>query len=123
MSHNHIVRVHASFRNTLEFLHDLSLTTKVNCLHKTSHLFYQYQEDTHKLEEHMWEAGQLKDASMQRLEGANTLHQIEEALVELNHRAAAQHVCMERGHSNWKGGDVMKWSLDTYYTVMTNVSK
>ena len=33
------------FESTLEFLHDLSLTTKVHRFHKTSHLFFQYQED------------------------------------------------------------------------------
>ena len=44
----------------------------------------------------MWEAGQLKEASMQQLEGANTLHRIGEALVELNCRAATQQVhCYE----------------------------
>ena len=47
----------------------------------------QYQEEVHKIEEHMWEASQLKDASARRLEGANTLNRIEEAAEELDHRA------------------------------------
>ena len=47
----------------------------------------------------MWEASQIKDASVWRLEGANTLHWIEEALVELNHRAVTQQVHTECGHS------------------------
>ena len=87
------------FKSELEFLHDLSLTTEVHCFHETSHLFFQYQEDIWKLEEHMWEAGQMRDARAQWLEGANALHRIEEALAELNCRVAAQQVHMERGHS------------------------
>ena len=83
----------------LEFTHNLFLTTKVTCFCEASHLFFQYQEDICKLEEHMWDAGQLKDASGHRLEGANVLHRIEEALVELNCRAVARQVCMEHGFS------------------------
>ena len=58
-----------------------------------------------------------------RLEGANTLDRIEAAAEELDHRAVPQQVRTERGRSTWKGGDVMEQSQDTYYTVMTNVSK
>ena len=49
----------------------------------------------------MWEAGQLKDASARRLEGANALGRIEAALQELDHRMAVQgqHVRTERGRS------------------------
>ena len=49
----------------------------------------------------MWEAGQLKDASARRLEGANTLSRIEAALQELDHRMAVrgQHIRMEHGRS------------------------
>ena len=43
-----------------------------------------YQEEIHKIEEHMWEAGQLQDASARRLEGANTLDRIEAAAEELD---------------------------------------
>ena len=68
------------FDTASEFLHDLSLTTEVTCFHECSHLFFQYQEEICKLEEHMWEAGQLKDTSACRLEGANALHRIEEAV-------------------------------------------
>ena len=58
-----------------------------------------YHEDICKLKGHMWEAGQLKDASAHRLEGANALHRIEEALVELNHRAVGQQALTECGGS------------------------
>ena len=70
----------------LDFLHDLSLTAEVSHFRETSQLFAQYQEDIHKIEVRMWEAGQMKDSSARRLEGANALHRIKEALVEVNHR-------------------------------------
>ena len=49
----------------------------------------------------MWEAGQLKDTSARRLEGANALNRIEVALQELDHRMTVQqeHVHTERGRS------------------------
>ena len=49
----------------------------------------------------MWEAGQLKDTSARRLEGANALARIEAALQELDHRMAQRerHVRTERGRS------------------------
>ena len=60
-----------------------------------------YQEEIRKIEERMWEAGQLKDASARRLEGANTLNRIEAAIQELDHRMAVQeeHVRTEHGRS------------------------
>ena len=51
------------------------------------------------MEEHMWEAGQLKDASARRLEGANTLDRIKAAAEELDRRAVPRQVHTERGHS------------------------
>ena len=80
-----------------------------------------YQEEVRKIKEYMWEAGQLKDASAHRLEGANTLDRIEAAVEELDHRAEQR--CMEHGHSTWKGGDVTEQFVNTYYMVMTNISK
>ena len=76
----------AHFELALDFIHNLSLMAEVSHFRKTSRLFTQYQEDIHKLKVHMWEAGQMKDTSAQRLEGANALHRIEEALVEINRR-------------------------------------
>ena len=91
----------ACFDNVLEYIHDLSLTVEVARFQEASHLFFVYQEEIRKIEEHMWEAGQLKDASACRLEGANTLNRIEEALQELDHQMTVrqEHVCTERGHS------------------------
>ena len=87
------------FNVTLNCLHNLSLTAEVSRFHETSHLFTQYQEDICKLEVRMWEARQMKDASARRLEGANALHRIEEALVKINHRQQRRQPLTERGCS------------------------
>ena len=79
------------FESALEHIGDLSLTAEVTRYREASRLFFQYQEEIRKIEEHLWQAGQLKDASGHRLEGANTLHRIEEALVDLDHRSQVRH--------------------------------
>ena len=89
----------AHFELALDFIHDLSLTAEVTHYCETSHLFAQYQEDIHKLEVHMWEDRQMKDASVRRLEGANALHRIEEVLVEINCRQQERQPLTERGRS------------------------
>ena len=91
----------AHFDNVLEYIHDLSLTTEVTRFQEASRLFFTYQEEIRKIEERMREAGQLKDASARRLEGANALSRIETALQELDHHMAVQgqHVRTERGRS------------------------
>ena len=48
------------FELALEHIGDLSLTAKVTCYHEASRLFFQYQEEIRKIEECMWQAGQLK---------------------------------------------------------------
>ena len=91
----------ARFDNALEYIRDLSLTVEVARFQEASRLFFVYQEEICKIEERMWEAGQLKDASARRLEGANALNRIEAALQELDHRMAVrgEHVRTERGRS------------------------
>ena len=91
----------ARFHNALEYIHDLSLTAEVEQFQEASHLFFNYQEEFHKIEERMWEAGQLKDASTRRLEGTNMLNRIEAVLQELDHRMTLWqgHVRTERGGS------------------------
>ena len=79
------------FESALEHIGDLSLTAEVTRYREASRLFFQYQEDIHKIKVCMCEAGQLKDASGHRLEGANALHRIEEALVDLDHRLRVRH--------------------------------
>ena len=87
------------FDLALDFIHNLSLTAEVSRFCETLRLFTQYQEDIWKLEVHMWEAGQMKDASARRLEGANTLHRIEGALVGINHRQQRRQLFTECGCS------------------------
>ena len=84
------------FESALEHIGDLSLTAEVTCYRKASRLFFQFQEEICKIEVRMWEAGQLKDASGRRLEGANALHRIEEALVDLHRRSRVHHGNMRR---------------------------
>ena len=89
------------FDNALQYIHDLLLTAEVARFQEASHLFFNYLEEIRKIEEHMWGAGQLKDTSARRLEGANALNSIEAALQELDLRMAVQqeHVRMEHGRS------------------------
>ena len=79
------------FESALKHIGDLSLTAEVTRYHEASRLFFQYQEEMRKIEERLWQAGQLKDTSGRRLEGANALHSIEEALEELNRRSRVHH--------------------------------
>ena len=79
------------FESALEHIGDLSLTAEVTCYREASRLFFQYQEEIRKIEVRLWEAGQLKDASGRRLEGANALHRIEEALLDLDRRSRVRH--------------------------------
>ena len=89
------------FDNALNHIHDLSLIAEVARYHEASRLFHLYQEEIHKIEERMWEAGQLQDASARRLEGANALYRIEEVAEELDRRAVPRQVRThtERGRS------------------------
>ena len=89
----------APFYNALEHIHDLSLTAEVTHFHEASRIFFVYQEEVCKIKEHMWEAGQLKDVSARRLEGANTLDRIKAAAEELDRRAVPQQVRTEHGCS------------------------
>ena len=79
------------FESALEHIGDLSLIAEVTRYCETSRLFFQYQEEIRKIEERLWQAGQMKDASGRRLEGANALHRIEEALVDLDRRTRVRH--------------------------------
>ena len=79
------------FESALEHIGDLSLTAEVTRYREASCLFFQYQEEIRKIKEHLWQAGQLKDASGRRLKGANALHRIEEALVDLDRRSRVRH--------------------------------
>ena len=79
------------FKSALEHIGDLSLTAEVTHYCEASRLFFQYQEEIRKIKVRLWEASQLKDVSGRRLEGANALHRIEEALVDLDRRSRVRH--------------------------------
>ena len=49
------------FESTLEHIGDLSLTAEVTRYREASRLFFQYQEEIRKIDERLWQAGQLKD--------------------------------------------------------------
>ena len=91
----------ARFDNALDRIHDLSLIAEVARFREVSRLFHMYQEEIRKVEERMWEAGQLQDASAWRLEGANALDRIEAAAEELDQRAVPrqERARTERGRS------------------------
>ena len=91
----------ARFNNALDRIHDLSLIPEVACFCEVSCLFHMYQEEIRKVEECMWEVGQLQDASARRLEGANALDRIEAAAEELDQRAVPrqERERTERGRS------------------------
>ena len=95
----------ARFDNALNHIHDLSLIAEVARYREASHLFHMYQEEVRRIEEHMWEAGQLQDASARRLEGANALDRIEAAAEELDRRAVLrqERECTERGRLSRSG--------------------
>ena len=80
-------------------IHNLSLIAEVTRYREASRLFHLYQEEIRKIEERMWEAGQLQDASARRLEGANALYRVEEAAEELDRRAVSRQERTERGRS------------------------
>ena len=79
------------FESTLKHIGNLSLTAEVMRYREASCLFFQYQEEIHKIEDRLWQAGQLKDTSGCRLEGANVLYRIDEALVDLDCRSRVHH--------------------------------
>ena len=62
------------FDNALNHIHDLSLIAEVARYREASRLFHLYQEEIRKIEERMWEAGQLQDASARRLEEIGRAH-------------------------------------------------
>jgi hypothetical protein len=75
----------------LEQLHDRSLMAKVHRFSQCNLLAIDYAEDIHKIKERMWEAGMMRDVSLRRLEGANTLAWIKERWWQTEVRTLRQH--------------------------------
>ena len=62
---------------TLEHIHDRSLTAEVHRFRECNIMAAKYAEDIRKIEERMWEAGIMRDASIRRLEAANALGRLD----------------------------------------------
>ena len=60
---------------------------EVHCFREAGRIVAQYEEDIRRLEVRKWEAGCLQDASIRRLESANTLERLDRAQVERHERA------------------------------------
>ena len=71
------------FDEALSFLHDHSLTAEVHHYHKARMLEASYKADIKKLEDCMWAAGTMKEASVCCLEQANALAHIKVGVAEL----------------------------------------
>ena len=71
------------FDESLSFLHDRLLMAEVHQYHEAGMLEANYKADTKKLEDCMWAAGIMKEASVQCLEPANALAHIKVGVAEL----------------------------------------
>jgi hypothetical protein len=72
-----------AFDNALTFIHDHALIAEVYRFCQASMAITQYQHNIEQIQECMWEAGALMEASTRRIEGANAINQIEDATEEL----------------------------------------
>jgi hypothetical protein len=72
-----------AFDDALTLIHDRALIAEVHHFHQSSMAIIQYQHDIELIQERMWEAGALMEAAARRLEGANSINRIEDAMEEL----------------------------------------
>jgi transposase InsO family protein len=72
-----------TFDEALTFIHDRVLIAEVYRFRQASMAVTQYQCNIEQIQEHMWEAGALMEGAARRLEGANTINRIEDAMDEL----------------------------------------
>jgi hypothetical protein len=70
------------FNAALELIHDCSSIAEVYRFRQSSMAVTQYQCDIERIQECMWEAGALMEASARCLEGANLITQIENTVDE-----------------------------------------
>jgi hypothetical protein len=75
-----------AFDEALTFIHDCALVAEVYRFRQSSMAITQYQRDIELIQERMWEAGALMEAAARRLEGANSINRIEDAMEELRRR-------------------------------------
>ena len=71
------------FDKALSFLHNHSLTAEVHRYREAGMLEVSYKADIKKLEDRMWAAGMMKEASVCHLERANALARIEVGVAKL----------------------------------------
>jgi DNA-binding LytR/AlgR family response regulator len=72
-----------AFDNVLMFIHDHALIAEVYRFCQASMAVTQFQRNIEQIQEHMWQAGALMEAAARRLEGANSINWIEDAMEEL----------------------------------------
>jgi hypothetical protein len=71
------------FDNALMFIHDRALIAEVYRFCQASMAVTQFQRNIEQIQERMWQAGALMEAAARRLEGANSINRIEDAMEEL----------------------------------------
>jgi hypothetical protein len=76
-----------AFDNALTFIHDRALIAEVYRFRQASMAVTQYQRNIEQVQERMWQAGALMEAAARRLEGANSINRIEDAMEELRRRS------------------------------------
>jgi hypothetical protein len=72
-----------AFDNVLTFIHDRALIAEVYRFCQASMAVTQFQHNIEQIQERMWQAGALMEAEARRLEGANSINRIEDAMEEL----------------------------------------
>jgi hypothetical protein len=76
-----------AFDNALLFIHDRALIAEVYRFRQASMAVVQFQRNIEQIQERMWQAGALMEAAARRLEGANSINRIEDAMEELRRRS------------------------------------
>jgi hypothetical protein len=72
-----------AFDSVLTFIHDRALIAEVYRFRQASMAVTQFQHNIEQIQERMWQAGALMEAVARRLEGANSINRIEDAMEEL----------------------------------------
>ena len=80
----------ALFDAALEYINDWTLSAEVYRYRQASSLIVILQRDINRIQQRMWEAGALLEGSSRRLEAANVLDRIEEAVVAQQQRQVQQ---------------------------------
>jgi hypothetical protein len=76
-----------AFDNALMFIHNHALIAEVYRFRQASMAVTQFQRKIEQIQERMWQAGALMKAAACRLEGANSINRIEDAMEELRRRS------------------------------------